>query len=112
MAAGLVLPVAGPYLATWQALPLGTQNDDGFVLKCTVQGQDVNESDAYGMSLVEGIYRGQNWRLRPRRAGVEKWTGLLGSLQMFGQTGMASTLTPVLANIGDRLDEILPGGSC
>jgi hypothetical protein len=69
-------------------------------LSATIQGQEVNETDAYGMTLVEAIYRGQNWRIRLR--GLEWKTGLLSILQQFGQTGAAGTLTPILANIGDR----------
>jgi hypothetical protein len=80
---------------------MGTQNDDGYILGATFQGQEVNESDAYGLTLVEAIWRGVNWRIRLRGLEWNK-TGLLGSMQMFGQTGSTSTLTPTLANIGDR----------
>lgn len=101
MAAGLVVPISGPFLGTWNSLPLGTQNDDGFRLSCTIQGQEVNASDAYGMTLVEAIYRGQNWRVAFTGLEFNK-TGLLSILQMFGQTGANTTLTPKLANIGNR----------
>jgi hypothetical protein len=100
MAAGLVVPVSGPYTSTWNSLALGTLNDDGFNLSCTVQGQEVAETDAYGMTLVEGIYRGQNWRIRLR--GLEWKSGLLAILEMFGMTGAAGTLTPQIVNTGDR----------
>jgi hypothetical protein len=84
-------------------LPLGIMNDDGYELQCTLQGQEVNATDAYGMSLVEGIYRGFNWICRFR--GLE-WnrTGLLAILQMFGlQSGASPTqLAPQLVNVGDR----------
>ena len=98
---GVVVPISGPYVGTWQALALGTQNDDGFELMATIQGQEVNESDAWGMTLVEAIYRGQNWRVRLR--GLE-WNkaGLLDSLQMFGRSGASGTFGPILTNIGDR----------
>ena len=101
MAAGLVVPISGPYIGTWLARPFGTQNDDGFVIAATIQGQEVNESDAYGLTLVEAIYRGQNWRLQLR--GLE-WNkaGLLDSLQMFGQPLGTGTFQPQLVNIGDR----------
>lgn len=97
----LVLPVSGPFVGLWNADPLGTQNDDGFELSCTLQGQEVNQSDAYGMTLVEAIYRGQNWKCRLR--GLE-WNkvGLLESLQQFGNTGAPGTFTPILFNIGER----------
>lgn len=102
MAAGLVVPVSGPYIATWNAFSLGTQNDDGYVLLGQFQGQEVNLSDSFGMTLVEAIYRGMNWRLRFRGLEFNK-PGILASLQAFGSTGAPSTtLTPRLFNIGDR----------
>lgn len=87
-------------MGTFNALPLGTLSDDGYVLTATIQGQEVNETDAYGMTLVEAIYRGMNWRCRLR--GLEWKSGLLQILEEFGQTGAAGTLTPQLVNIGDR----------
>lgn len=81
---------------------LGTQNDDGFVLTGSWQGQEINASDAFGMTLVEAIYRGLNWRVRMR--GLE-WNrgGILAAMQAFGSTGAPSTtFTPTLANVGDR----------
>jgi hypothetical protein len=80
---------------------MGVQNDDGFELAATIQGQEVNESDQYGMTLVEAIYRGQNWRLRLRGLEWNK-TGLLTSLQMFGKGVAGAVLSPILQNIGDR----------
>lgn len=53
------------------------------------------------MTLTEGIWRGMNWRLRLRGLEFNK-TGLLSLLQMFGQTGANTTLTPQLTAIGDR----------
>ena len=81
---------------------MGTLNDDGYILSGTYQGQEVNLSDAYGMTLCEAIWRGLNWRIRIR--GLEfKKAGILASLQAFGSTGAPSTtFTPTLANIGDR----------
>ncbi len=101
MAAGLVVPISGPYLGTWNARAMGTQGDDGFELSCTIQGQEVNESDAYGLTLTEGIYRGQNWRCRLRGLEWDK-AGLLDALQMFGQSGGTGTFTPILQQIGNR----------
>ena len=98
----LVLPVSGPYTATWNAFNLGTQNDDGYVLSGTYQGQEVNQSDAFGMTLVEAIWRGLNWKLRFRGLEFNR-PGILASMQAFGSTGTPSTtFTPTLANIGDR----------
>lgn len=80
---------------------MGIMNDDGYVIRATFQGQEVAESDAYGLTLIEAIYRGMNWRCRIQGLEFNR-TGLLALLQMFGQTGSTSTLTPTLANIGDR----------
>lgn len=104
MPAGLIVPVAGPFLGLYGGSALGTQDDNGFELSCTIQGQEINASDAYGQTLVEGIYRGQNWKCRLR--GLE-WNkaGLLNSYQVFGQTGASGTFTPELANIGDRMSK-------
>jgi hypothetical protein len=97
----LTIPISGPYSGTWNAKALGVQQDDGFELSCTLQGQEINASDQYGQTLVEAIWRGQNWKLRFR--GLE-WNkaGLLDLLQMFGQPGGSGSFSPSLANIGDR----------
>jgi hypothetical protein len=103
MAAGLVVPVSGPYTATWNGASLGTQDDNGYVLVGTYQGQEINQSDAYGMTLVEAIYRGLNWRMRFRSLEFNK-AGILASIQAFGASGSSTTtFTPVLANIGNRM---------
>ncbi len=110
MVTALVLPCSGPYTGQWNSGALGVLNDDGFRLTCTVQGQEVNETDVYGLTLVEAIYQGQNWRCR--LVGLE-WSntvvdpnkntrGLLGLLQMFGAGVANLPLEPILLNIGDR----------
>ena len=106
MAAALVLPNSGPYTGSWNAFVLGTLSDDGYEISATTHGQQVNETDAWGMTLVEAIYRGQDWRARIR--GLEWKSGLLGALTTFGSvapqpggTGFG-TMNPILANIGDR----------
>ena len=96
------MPVSGPYTAVYNGSSLGSQNDDGYVLSGVYQGQEVNASDAYGMTLVEAIYRGLNWRLRFRGLEFNK-AGMLNAIQAFGSSGsVTGTFTPTLANIGDR----------
>ncbi len=100
--AALVLPISGPYTGIWNGFALGTQNDDGFVLSGTWQGQEINASDAYGMTLVEAIWRGLNWKMRFRGLEFNK-PGILASLNAMGSTGTPSTtFTPTIANIGQR----------
>ena len=97
------MPVSGPYTAVYNGGSLGTQNDDGYVLAGTYQGQEVNASDAYGMTLVEAIWRGLNWRLRFRGLEFNK-AGMLNAIQAMGASGNATTtFTPTLANVGDRM---------
>lgn len=111
MAAGLAIPVAGPYISSWFALPLGVQNDDGYRLTCTIQGQEMNATDQFGKTLVEGVYQGQNWRVR--LTGLEWKAGLVEILQMFGNldpgtNGLQPTLSGAtvgnlnnVVNVGD-----------
>jgi hypothetical protein len=102
MPAALVLPVSGPYVGFWDTRFLGVMNDDGYVLNGTYQGQEVNASDAYGMTLVEAIYRGINWRMRVRSLEFNQ-PGMLAAIQAFGSFGSSSTtFTPYLFNVGDR----------
>lgn len=103
-----MIPTSGPYIGTWNAFSLGTQNDDGFVLIGSWQGQEINTSDAFGMTLVEAIYRGLNWRMRFRGLEFNR-TGILAAMQAFGSTGAPTgTFTPVIGSnlavggIGDR----------
>ena len=109
MAAGLVVPVSGPYVAIWDSLPLGTQSDDGYALSCTVAGQEVNATDQYGQTLVEGVYQGQNLRCRLR--GLEWKTGLLAILQQFGQVRGDNTLNPTLSGINPLTLPVVNVGS-
>jgi hypothetical protein len=104
---GLVVPVSGPYVGSWDGFALGVQHDDGYELACTIQGQEVNETDQYGVTMTEAIYRGQNWRCRLR--GLEWSAGMVAVLKMFGTSGTLGDglLTPTLAAgaptpIGDR----------
>lgn len=89
----------------WNSNALGTQNDDGFQLLGQFTGQEINQSDAFGMTLVEAIWRGLNWRIRFRGLEFNK-RGILNSLQVFGSTGdPAVTITPILTNIGTRYSQ-------
>jgi hypothetical protein len=94
--------VSGPYVGKWNDFLLGTQNDDGFVLMGQFTGQPVDQSDTFGMTLVEAIWRGLNWRMRFQGLEFNK-PGILASMQAFGSTGLPSTtLTPTLGSIGNR----------
>jgi hypothetical protein len=102
MAAGLVIPVCGAYVGSWDADLFGVLSDEGFEIQATLLGHEIAETDGYGLTLIEAIYRGQNWKLRLRGLMWDQ-PGLLSSLQMFGNaSGMSQVLSPMLANLGDR----------
>lgn len=98
MAAGLIVPISGPYTATWGSKPLGTMDDSGFTLSGRWHGQEVNASDAYGMTLVEAVYRGVSWRVSFNALEFNQ-LGVLSIIHTFG--GINPTrLSPLLDNIG------------
>lgn len=98
----LIVPIAGPYTATWNGQNLGTQDDDGYKLRATYTGQEINQSDQFGMTLIEAIYRGINWRLAFTSIEFNR-PGVLAAIQQFGSTGAGTTtFTPYLTNIGDK----------
>lgn len=101
MPAALILPITGPYTGTWNAKAMGTMNDDGFNVSAQVNGQEINASDAYGQTLIEGVYRGTNWKIRLRGL-VWNSAGLLDMLLMFGQANGTGTFTPHNGVIGQR----------
>lgn len=120
----LILPVSGPYSASIQppnvsgsspyynrgassgpvgAQALGLMNDSGYEISMDLKSQEVNETDGYGMTLLDFVYRGQDWRVR--MTGREWFGGLLLLLQPFGAvvTGgikygiLAPQITPITA---------------
>jgi len=82
---------------------MGTLSDDGYELGVSFGGEEVNATDAYGLTLVEAIYRGFNWKVR--LTGLEWKTALVALLKEFGSTTGLLTdglLTPQLLNVGTR----------
>jgi len=85
MTALITTPVAGAYTGTYNAVALGIMNDDGFVLSFQPKGQDINDTDQFAMTLIDGIYRGIDWRVRYR---TKEWNaGMQGAFQVFGAAG-------------------------
>jgi hypothetical protein len=93
----LILPIAGRYSGTYYSEDLGILNDDGFELSMQAKAQEINATDAYGMTLIEAIYRGQDWRIRFRAMEAAK-NGVIAALQPFGDAGGAG-LNPRLGVI-------------
>lgn len=103
MAAGLIVPVSGAYVGTYRGNLLGTMNDDGFILTGTWHGQEVNASDVYGMTLVNAVYRGLDWRLSFTSLEFN-YAGVRDILLTFNQASLAAgdgILSPILNRVGD-----------
>ena len=94
----LVIPVSGAYTGTWNSNALGVLSDDGFEIGMSLKAQPFDQSDAWGLTMVEAIYRGQDWTVR--LVGREWKAALLNIFLAFGQVG-TGTLTPHLGFIGD-----------
>ena len=97
----LILPISGAYVGTWGALYLGMMNDNGFEVTLAMKAQEINETDAFGMTLLDYVYRGMDWRVR--FTGKE-WNrqgsgALMNALQPFGSSPTGQ-LGPVVSRLG------------
>jgi hypothetical protein len=98
--AGLIVPVSGPYTGTYGATTMGILSDDGYKITGTWLAQEIGSegTDAYGLTLLDFINRGQNWGLVVR--GQDYAAGLLAALHQWGHVA-AATFDPILAQVGN-----------
>lgn len=54
--------IAGPYSATYATIALGL-TEDGFELRFRPEKQLVNQSDLYGDTILDAVYRGGNYMM-------------------------------------------------
>lgn len=73
-------------------------DDNGFTLSGKWHGQEVNTSDVYGMTLVEAVYRGMDWRISFNALEFNQ-TGIQSILNTFGGARV-NDFSPILENIG------------
>jgi hypothetical protein len=105
--AGLIIPIAGRYSGAYTppsagALTIGVLNDDGYELSVQPKGEEVNATDAYGMSLLDYVYRGADWRLR--YTGKEFTAAIVSVMWPWGMG--ASALSPKMGVIGRRASDV------
>ena len=82
MASLITNPIAGAYTGAYNALSLGIMSDEGFILGFQPMADEVNETDQFGATLIEMIYRGGNWKIRFR---TKEWNaGMQGAFQVWG----------------------------
>jgi hypothetical protein len=104
MTALITAPIAGAYTGVYNSLAIGILNDDGYVLSFVAKGQDINDTDQYGMTLIEGIYRGIDWRIRYR---TKEWnTGVQAAFQIYGAAGTNPSPALGLGIIGRKYSAI------
>ena len=79
--------VAGPYVGTYNAVGIGL-TEDGYDLDAGLKQEVIDESDGYGNSLLDYIYRGgdafMNWSAKAFKPGsispLWPWGGSLGEI--------------------------------
>lgn len=54
----LIAQRPGPWTATFNAVALGITTDDGFTLRYRRSSEKINNTNLYGDSLIDGIFRG------------------------------------------------------
>lgn len=54
---GIVAPIAGAYTGTWNSVALNYTRQ-GFSLNFTQKAERIEETDLYGLSLIDMVYRG------------------------------------------------------
>lgn len=104
MAALITTPVSGAYTAALNSNSLGVQDDSGYEISYSPKGQEINDTDQYGMTLIEGVYRGGDWRIRHKC--MEWITGVFGALLQFGTGAATAAPNPALGVIGRKLSAI------
>ena len=64
--------IAGAHTATWNAVALGV-TQKGYEIQVTTKAELINETDVYGLSTIDWVYRGLNcfaaWISRAWKAG-------------------------------------------
>lgn len=55
----LITPIAGRYSSTYNAVDTGI-NEQGFELELDNDFEEINETDAFGTTIIDGIFRGGN----------------------------------------------------
>lgn len=85
--------VAGPYNGTYNAVALGI-TADGFKLDLTLKQENIDESDLYGGSLLDYVYRGGDATMEYRSKAYKP--GSVAPMWPWGPLGqITSTAAPV-----------------
>lgn len=92
--------VAGRYAGTYNAVDVGI-TDEGYELQVSPSKEMIDESDAYGQSAIDGIYRGGNAFLIFTSKEYKA-----GSISPFWPYGALGVLATTAAPIG-RLDSAI-----
>lgn len=83
--------VAGRYTGTYNSVGVGMCKE-GYELEQDMELDEINETDAWGGTVVDGIWRGGNCHLQ--FTSEEFLTGVLAAFWPFGALGILTTATP------------------
>ncbi len=104
MAALISAPVAGAYTGVYNSASLGILDESGYVLSFQPKGQDIDSTDQFGMTLIEGLWLGGSWRVRFR---TKEWnTGMQGAFQVYGAASTTPAPSFALGIIGRKYSAI------
>ncbi len=88
--------IAGPYNASFGSA-LGV-TEDGFDMSFTPKGEEINQTDLFGMTLVEIIMLGGDWAVTATGLEYTKMVGVLSSWATLGTPGAVSRLASSAAS--------------
>lgn len=94
--------VAGAYTATYNAVAVGLTRS-GFTLAATPKYERINESDLYGETLIDGVFRGADctleWVSRAYKAGSVSPFWPFGNTFTAGDLGVIATPTVPISSL-------------
>ena len=97
-------PIAGAYTTTWNAVAIGF-TEDGFNLSMEAKAELVNNTDLYGDTIIDLIYRGGNCYL-DTVAKIYK-AGSTGPWWPYGALGTIATSAAPIGRLGSAIAQAL-----
>lgn len=92
--------VAGRYSGTYNAVDVGI-TDDGYTLQQDLSVEAIDESDAYGGTLIDFIYRGGNAFLRFMSKAYK--AGSISPLWPYGALGVGATAAAPIGRLASAI---------
>lgn len=101
--ATLVTNRPGVFSATWNAVALGITSSDGFKLKYKQSRIAVNDTNLYGDTLVDGIYRGLTGV--QMLVTLKEWNAAIQTMIWPHGAASPAAMDGVLGTVGKRISD-------